>query len=56
MMDGMEIAAWGEAALTTERLAEALKVNEQLAGQTLRRLGVVSRFVPADATSLARDT
>ena len=35
--------------LSDERRAEILKVNEELAGQALRTLGVAARELPADA-------
>jgi P-type Ca2+ transporter type 2C len=39
----------GKRPLTAERRAEILKVNEELAGQALRTLGVAARELPADA-------
>jgi Ca2+-transporting ATPase len=39
----------GKRPLTAERQAEILKVNEELAGQALRTLGVAARELPADA-------
>src|SRR5699024_7879122 len=39
----------GKRPLTAERRAEILKVNEELAGQALRTLGVAARELPANA-------
>ena len=39
----------GKRPLTAERRAEILKVNEELAGQALRTLGVAARELPTDA-------
>ena len=39
----------GKRPLTAERRAQLLKVNEELAGQALRTLGVAARELPADA-------
>src|SRR2546427_6433579 len=39
----------GKRPLTAERQAEILKVNEELASQALRTLGVAARELPADA-------
>jgi Ca2+-transporting ATPase len=39
----------GKRPLTAERRAQILKVNEELAGQALRTLGVAARELPADA-------
>ncbi len=44
-----EMVGEGKRALTVERRAEILKVNEELAGQALRTLGVAARELPADA-------
>lgn len=44
-----EMVGEGKRALTVERRAEILKVNEELAGQALRTLGVAARELPANA-------
>ncbi len=44
-----EMVGEGKRPLTAEQRAEILKVNEELAGQALRTLGVAARELPADA-------
>ena len=44
-----ELVGEGKRPLTAERRAEILKVNEELAGQALRTLGVAARELPANA-------
>src|SRR5688572_16105520 len=47
-----EVVGEGRRGLTADRRAEILRVNEELAGQALRTLGVAGRWLSADAISV----